>query len=361
MKKKLLFLSMYPAPYRVNIIDRYRADFDVDAYFDAYTGDERDEKWFRQGNYRVLENEADAGVFRDLDLKSYDAALVFEYSTSKGVALALRSKRKRVPYFINCDGVILQKHGNLLKDALKRFLIKGAAGCFAGGEYAKKYFLRYGADEKRIFVHGFTELEEDDILPAPLSREEKAVIRQKLGLPVDKRIAVAVGRFIGLKRYEHLIRAWKDMPRDDVLLLIGGGNMEETYNRLIQEYRLDNVILKGFEPKSSLFEYYKACDVFVHPSSYEAWGLVVNEAMACGLPVAASDRCIAGLELIKDGVNGYLAQMGDEPALCSRVSQILDSDRYHEMAANALDTIRPYTVSHMVRIQTDAIKEILTK
>lgn len=359
MKKKLLFLSMYPAPYRVDFIRRFSSEYDVDIFFETFTGDERREEWFRQGNYHVLSTEEGARRYRESDLGSYDAALIFEYSTKEGVRLVLKCRRRRLPYFINCDGVILEKHGNPVRDLLKRYLIKGAAGYFAGGANAKEYFLRLGADEKKIFIHPFSELEDGDILKEPLTDEEKASFRCEKGLPADKKIAVAVGRFIPLKRYEHLIRAWRNMPDDVVLLLIGGGRMQQNYADVVREYDIKNVIIKDFVPKESLFGYYKASDVFVHPTSYDSWGLVVNEAMACGLPAVVSDRCVAGLELIRNGKNGWLVPMGDDDLMCRRVTEVLNGGDYRRMSLCALETIRPYTMSNMVKAQMNAIKETL--
>ena len=360
MKNKLLSLSMYPAPYRVALLEYYKEEYQVDAFFETFGGDQREEEWFRKGDYHILQTEEGSRLYQQTDLHSYRAVLVFESSTTDGVKLILRCKRKKVPYVINCDGVILQPHGNFFKEALKRFLFRSAAGYLAGSEHAKQYFLNYSADEKKIFLHPFSQLEDGDILDRPLTRDEKAALRQKLGLPTDHRIAIAVGRFIPLKRYDKLIEQWKEMPEDCTLLLIGGGPEEETYRKIIKENTINNVLLHGFMQKEALFEYYKAADIFVHPTSYDVWGLVVNEAMACGLPVVISDHCVAGLELIRDRENGFLIPVGNDGEMCDRVREIFsDSALYDKMAQNVLSTIRPYTMSHMAQKQMNAIKEII--
>ena len=350
---------MYPAPYRVDLIHRFASDFEVDTFFETFGGSGRNNEWFRQGDYYVLEDKEGRRRFNNIDFSSYDAALAFEYSTKEGAKLVLNCIKHKLPYFINCDGVMLGHRSNCLKDLFKRFLIKGAVGYLAGGEYAKNYFLKFGADEKKIYIHHFSELDDNDILQTPLSPEEKASLRVKKGLPADKRIVIAVGRFIPLKRYDCLLKAWRSMPEDIVLLLIGGGSMLEEYTAIIKQYDLKNVIIKGFEKKESLFDYYKAADVFVHPTSFDAWGLVVNEAMACGLPVVVSDYCVAGLELVKNGKNGYIVPMGEDALMCERVREVLDDDDYPVLCRNALDTIRPFTIDNMARIQINAIKETL--
>ena len=150
------------------------------------------------------------------------------------------------------------------------------------------------------------------------------------------------------------------MPKGCTLLLVGGGAEEEKYRAVIRENAIENVIIEGYTPREKLFDYYKAADVFVHPTSFDVWGLVVNEAMACGLPVVVSDHCVAGLELISDGENGYRIPMGDDVQLCRRVSEITgDAGLYGKMSRNVLKTIRPYTLSNMASAQINARKEII--
>ena len=362
MKPKILVLSIYPAPYRVELIKKLSKEFEMNAFFDFSNGDQRDKEWFQQGEYFTLDTETGRKAYHQVDLKQYRLAIIYDYTTREGIKLISRSKHDRLPYIINCDGVMMEKHGSFVRDAIKRYLIKGAAGYFASGENAKQYFLQFGADESKIYIHTFSELEDNDILKSPMTVGEKVILRRRLGLPDNKKIAIAVGRFIPLKRYDKLIKAWKDIPNDYLLLLIGGGIEEENYRRIINDNDIKNVIIKDFVIKEKLFDYYKASDVFVHPTSYDVWGLVVNEAMACGLPVVVSDHCVAGLELIKNGENGYQIPMGNDKKMCERIVEILgNTELYQKMSHNVLETIRPYTMSNMAKVQIDAIKEIIEK
>lgn len=362
MKSKILVLSIYPAPYRVDLINRFSDTYDLDVFFESATGDQRDSEWFRQGKYYTLDSEAGIRAYQNINISSYGLVIVYDYASKEGIKLISRCKRHKIPYIINCDGVMMEKHGNFIRDVIKRYLIKGAAGCFASGENAKQYFLKYGADESKIFIHTFSELEDKDILKNPLSGEQKSQLREKLNLPKDNKIAIAVGRFIPLKRYDALIRVWKNMPDDYTLLLIGGGVEKDNYRKIIAENNSKNIIISEFLLKEKLFEYYKAADIFVHPTSYDVWGLVVNEAMACGLPAVVSDHCVAGLELIRNGKNGYQIPMGNDDEMCARVVEIMsDFALYQQMSQNVLETIRPYTMSNMVKVQMDAIKEIIEK
>ena len=104
----------------------------------------------------------------------------------------------------------------------------------------------------------------------------------------------------------------------------------------------------GFKKKEKLADYYKAADLLVLPTESDVWGLVINEAMACGLPIVTTDRCVAGLELVEDGVNGYLVPVDDREALAEKIRLVLSAD-YREMGVRSLEKIRPYTLENMAR------------
>lgn len=360
--QKILILSTYPAPYRLELFDSFTKDFQVDIFFETSVGDKRDERWFLQGKYYLLEEESGRDKFLEAckNLKAYSLVAFYEYSTKESRRLIAKCKREKVPYVINCDGVILPHKKNFLKDIIKRWLLSSAAAYMASGTHAKEYFLRYGADEKQIFTHTFSTLHTSDIEQMPLEREEKFDLRQKLGLPTDKKIAIAVGRFIPLKRYDYLLKEWKRIDDNCYLLLIGGGEELEKYKEIIRENGLNNVILEPFHPPVELYEYYKAADLLIHPTSYDVWGLVVNEAMAKGLPVVVSDTCVAGLELVKDGENGYTFPMGQESVAIDKLLKILNNDDLCErMAKESLKTIQNYTIENMAKTHIGIFKKVL--
>lgn len=360
--KKLLILSIYPAPYRAELFEYFFEKFNTTVFFEHSGGDARAAEWFVKGEYYLLDTKEgrEKYKFSMKHINQYNLVAVYDYSTKEGINLILKCRQKGVPFVVNSDGAMLTAHGNVVKDFLKRFLLSKASACLASGEMAKKYFLQLGVAEGKIYIHTFSTLHSEDILPSLISQHEKRVIRNKLGLPTDKKIAIAVGRFIPLKRYQELIEAWKGMPQDYLLLLIGGGEEESNYRKCIADKDINNVILEGFHPKKELFEFYKASDVFVHPTCYDVWGLVVNEAMACGLPVVVSDHCVAGLELIKNGENGYLVALGNDKEIGEKVMQVCEqSNIYESMAQAALETIRPYTIENMADTHKNVFKEIL--
>lgn len=360
--KKILMIFSYPAPYRTEIIESIIAKYDADIFFLKHVGDDRNSDWFSKGNYIFLDDTDGVNKYKRCvkRLKDYRLVVFYEFSFKEAVKLLLKCRLKKIPYILNCDGVMLFKHGNFIKDAIKRIIIKGATAYFASGEHAKNYFIKYGAKEEKIYLHNFTALHKNDILNEPVSQDEKKRLREKLSLPLNVKICIAVGRYIPLKRYDTLLRLWKVMPQENILLLIGGGPEKELYETIIRQENLSNVILQDFHPFDELLEYYRAADLFVHPTSYDVWGLVINEAMACGLPVIATDTCVAGLELIKNGENGFISHLGDDKDFIGKIQVILNDDKLRDkMALCSIETIQPFYMENMVKSQIKTIDTIV--
>lgn len=363
MREKILILSIYPAPYRFELMKELRKSLEADVYFENSGGDERNAAWFSEGDFYLLDKAEGLARYRQAEknIRQYSLAILYDYSTKESLRLIARCRVAGVPYVVNADGVMLTKHGNVFRETIKRLLIKGASGCFASGINAKNYFMRYGANEKRIYLHTFSTLHPFDVIHAPMNNQDKILLRRKLGIaPSFSKVAIAVGRFIELKRFDVLIQLWSRMPKDWCLLLVGGGSEEEKYRAIIDRNHLENVMIKGFHPKEELKEYYCASDVLVHPTSYDVWGLIINEAMACGLPIVVSDHCIAGLELVEQGKNGFVVKLYDDQALADGIIHILKDDQLRtRMGEASISKIRPYTIENMAECQTNALKEIL--
>ena len=86
---------------------------------------------------------------------------------------------------------------------------------------------------------------------------------------------------------------------------------------------LENVHFIGFKTKSELSLYYQAADCVAFPTREDIWGLITNEALAFGVPVVATDRCVSALEMIKNGKNGYIVSVGDDSALAHKIQSAL--------------------------------------
>ena len=110
--------------------------------------------------------------------------------------------------------------------------------------------------------------------------------------------------------------------------------------------------------KQELFQYYLASDIFVLPTREDVWGLVVNEAMACGLPVITTNKCGAGIELIENGVNGMIVKAGDSDSLAKGIETLLNSPNPNEQIKKAIDMCKNYTYQSMAQCCYDIFRKM---
>ncbi len=361
---KIFILSIFPAPYRVGVFKHLSKRFITKTFFEFLHNENRNSKWFigkSEFEYTLLTSEDGINEYkREIgNLSNYDFVLVYDFLTIRALKLMLKCILMKKPYVINCDGAFINK--NPIKNLIKTFFIKMAKACLASGEHAKRYYLTFGAKEENIYFHKFTSLNEDDILETIISKSEKSKIKKELGLK-DKKTAISIGQFIPRKGYDVLISAWKDIDPNYELIIIGGGEKEEEYIKQISENNLTNITLIGFKSKEEIVKYYKACDLFVLPTREDVWGLVINEAMAFGIPIITTDNCVAGLELIKDGINGYIVPVEDTEILAEKINKILADEKLCEdMGRKNLEIIKPYTIENIAQSHIELFEQIFNK
>lgn len=171
---------------------------------------------------------------------------------------------------------------------------------------------------------------------------DREAVRRSFGIPLDAKILVSVGELRELKNHKTILHAMGRLTRDDLYyIIVGSGAYREELEHCAKELYLSNrVRLPGF--CTNVFEIVKACDIFCFPSLREGLPSALIEAMACGMPVLASD--IRGSrDLITPGVGGYLYAPHDtdgfadgikrlcaDPALCARMGNenLLRAKRY---------------------------------
>ncbi len=365
--RKLLIVSDVSAPYRIEVFKRLSEAFDVTVFFNRSREQSRDPSWYvpssRCFEFYVL-NNAEALEKYEAALKvidDFDAVLCYDPWAKRSRALQRLCMCKRVPYILNADGA-LSINTSLIKKTVKTFYVKRAALCFAGCKRAEEYFLTYGAKKNKVVRHPFTSLSEGAILHEPLSVEEKKKYKQRLGIDPDAKVVLAVGQFIYRKGFDLLLKAWRKISEDTHLFIVGGGPLQSEYEHQVREDELKNAHIEGFKTSDELALYYLAADVFVMPTREDIWGLVVNEALSKAVPVISSDMCTAGIELIEDGVNGFVYHVHDTDKLAEYIDSVaVCSSEYDEMRRKALIAVKERTYENVVSAHISALDGILEK
>lgn len=360
---RVLFLTNIPAPYRVDFFNELGKLCELTVLFERRSANDRNKDWisdeavnfkpvFLEGIKVGHDSSFCASVLQWLKKNRFDIFVIGGYSTPTGMLAIEYLRLHHIPFFLNFDGGFI-KDDKLIMAAIKEHFIGSATWWLSTGNETNRYLEHYGAKNDRIFIYPFTSIKSFELYPNIASESEKISLRQELGIS-GNRVALSVGQFIYRKGFDVLIRAWKCVPQSINLLIIGGGPEEEKFFVLISEEGLVNVHLIGFKKKDELRKYYRAADLFVLPTREDIWGLVVNEAMACGLPVISTDKCVAALELVKDSENGYIVPVDDEATLANRISRIfLGEDMLRSMANKSLERIKLYTIENMAQVHYD--------
>ena len=207
------------------------------------------------------------------------------------------------------------------REAVKRRIVALHGSAFVAGTRQRDYLVSLGmaADCVRL---GFDVVDNEHFAHgADLARRNAVAERARLGLP--ERYFLAVCRFVPEKNLLRLIEGYGQYRRrargdgDGAwrLVIVGDGPLRQEASQLIGARGLaDDVSLVGFRQYAELPAYYGLAGAFVHASTMEPWGLVVNEAMAAGLPVIVSERCGCVEDLVT-GRNGYRFDPSDAEGL----------------------------------------------
>ena len=255
--------------------------------------------------------------------------------------------RREIPMVVMSESARQDEPRTWWKETVKRRVVNLYSAALVGGQRHVEYLGELGMPRERIFT-GY------DVIDNSYFRQKtdevggrKSEIRKKYQLPENYFLASA--RFIEKKNLPRLIEAYAKYRRKSEvgrqksevgngnapwdLVLLGDGPLKADLCRLISDLWLDaHVHLPGFKPYDELPVYYALAKAFVHPSTTEQWGLVVNEAIASRLPVIVSNHCGCVPELVNG--NGFTFDPFDEHELATRLLQMttLSNDERNQLA-----------------------------
>lgn len=352
---KILFITTVPSPYRVDFFNELGSKCNLTVLFERRNEIYRHSDWMGT-NYEKFKayfikkltiniNNKKVLITQYIKKEKFDFVIIGVYSSKVQMLIQDYLILKKIPYIISSDGGLI-KEDNFLKKMIKVHYIKNAEAWLSTGRETSNYLKYYGANTENIHLYPFTSIKNLDIIEKSLSYEEKKLLKKKLNINEEK-VIVSVGRFIYGKGFDLLIKACENL-NDDIAVIIIGGQITEEYKSLINKCRFKNFYFLDHMNKDELKNYYKLSDLFVLPTRYDVWGLVINEAMACGLPIITTNKCNAGLTLIKNKINGYIVESEDHKQLKNRIFEILNNNELRQnMAKQNINDIKNYTIEKM--------------
>ena len=368
---KVMFCTNLPSPYRVDFFNELGRYCDLTVCYERQSSTERDDNWVGDRALRYKEVYLDltlvgpdrsrGGALQEYISKySFDILLLTNYISPAVMRAIMYCKWKKIPYWIEYDGGF-NKKDSFIKRQLKRFLLCGAQKHLTTCDEHIEYLKSLGIPWERIRKYPFSSVFQDEILRRPLSESEKNNKKKELRI-TEPRMVISVGRFNYQngkgKGFDNLFRVAEKIDQETGFYIIGDEPTEEFVNWKKQK-GLEHIHFIPFKKKRDLFEYYQAADIMVLLTRGDTWGLVVNEAMACGLPVVTTERCMAGVEMIQDGKNGRIVFSETYEEALKAVGEILDSNRLGmQMAKESLATAKKYTIEEMAKAHKRFFEEI---
>jgi len=367
---KVFYYCNFPSPYYIGFLNELGKLCELTAVFERGYSSERDPSWkeFSAPSIKNLvilhgiHTKADMAfcpqITRYLRKEKYDAYILHDPASPTGMWLIWYMKLHKIPFILQSEGGFPGDGKTGIKEKYKRALMSGAQLYLSTMSIEREYFLAYGAEPEKVIRYPFASFYQTDILTKPKTYEEKMKLKKELFIK-EKKVIISVGRIIPSKAYDILIEAVKDSDKNVGIYIISGPATPELQS-LLDKYKLTNVHFVDFMPKDRLWKYYQMADFLALPTRSDTWGLFVNEAMANGLPVITTKMCVAGLELIEDGVNGYLIDVDDVEDLKCKIRLLIEDNGLCQiMAHNNIEKIHWYSFEEQAKVTNDALVSLL--
>lgn len=277
------------------------------------------------------------GLYKIIQKEKFDAFMIIGWNYKSALQAVIACKKNGIPVFMRGDSH-LKSNRSLLKKTVKylpyRILLPRVNHLYVG-KLNREYLVHYGVPDKKLF---FVPHCVDNDYFYNKSRQcirmgKNLELRNKFNIPEEAVTILFVGKLIDKKRPYDLIEAYgsivKKHPGINIhILIVGDGPLKSKMEERSRNIN-DKIHFAGFINQSELPCYYSASDLIILPSEGETWGLVVNEAMSCGLPAMVSDRVGCAPDLIDSKKTGFIFEKGNTDSLKNSIL-----DFYHTIQKN---------------------------
>lgn len=257
---------------------------------------------------------------------NFDAVLTMGWHLKSLVQGIVAAKRHNIPVLVRGDSQLGAQKSRLkrvLKAMSYPLLLRVFDRVTYVGERSKEYYRAYGYPESRMFFS--PHCIDTAFFSARATDEARANLRRELGVAEGAFLLLFAGKLVPFKRPLDLVEAAAICRRRGIpaeVVVAGSGELAEGLREAARTAATPLHML-GFRNQSQMPAAYAASDVLVLPSEgRETWGLVGNEALACGRPVVVSNACGCGPDLAADGHVGRVFQMGDVEAMADALASL---------------------------------------
>jgi len=363
VKSKLVIITEIIAPYRIPVFNALarRCEVDLHVIFLA-ENDPSVRRWhvykeeiefshqvlpswrWRLGKHNLLLNR---GLSSALTRSKPDVLLCGGYNYLACWQAALWAKARQVPFLLWSESTaadIRNKYAPV--ELLKSRFLSFCKGFVVPGIASANYLKDWGIPEHRIFTAPNAVDTERFSKLADEARPKQRTLPIELALP--QRYFLYVGRLIRAKGVFDLLDAYAQIDekvRAQVgLVFVGDGNDRSDLMRRAARIKSGNIHFAGFVHRDGLAQFYTRGEALILPTHSDPWGLVVNEAMSCALPIIATDVAGCVPDLVQNAWNGFVVPPRDAGALArSMMCLAVDPSLLKDMGARSRERIRAYS------------------
>lgn len=263
------------------------------------------------------------------DLKP-DVLVISGWGSPESFAGIAWAKRNGVPVVVMAESQAYDASRKWPTELIKSRFVRLCDAALVGGPTHADYMVRLGMGVEQVFL-GYDAIDNDHFeRRAAAARSDAAARRFAIGLP--ERYLLASGRFMAKKNFPRLIRCYAAAVASvggntPDLVILGEGAERPIIEASAEATGLrERIHLPGFRGYNVLPDYYGLSEGFVHIALVEQWGLVINEAMAAGVPVVASSMAGATAALMEDSMTGYIVAPDDDRAIEIALGKIMSAE-----------------------------------
>jgi glycosyltransferase involved in cell wall biosynthesis len=270
----------------------------------------------------------------------------------------IRYFHKKIPVFFRGDSTILNENGIIKKIARRIFLrwvYHYIDYALYVGSNNKKYFQANGLKEKQLIFAPHA-IDNKRFAGPDLTYATAAVEwRAKLGIKKDDLAIIFAAKIEPIKNPFILLEIAKNVKDENLkIIIVGNGILEKDLKSAASSDK--RIVFIDFQNQRQMPVIYRLGDIFILPSLSETWGLAVNEAMACGLPVMISKNVGCGSDLVKNNENGLIFDSKALNILVSFINNLLrEQSLAKKMGQNSKKIINGFSFTHIVEAIENSI------
>ncbi|MGA8538885.1 MAG: glycosyltransferase family 4 protein [Terriglobales bacterium] len=363
MSRRLAVFTEIIAPYRIPVFNALarHAGLNLHVIFLAET-DETIRQWrvykddicfsyqvlpswrWRAGSSTLLVNR---GLWPALNRFGPEVIICGGYNYAASWEALLWARRHGVKFILWSESNRQDaRTGRAWVESLKAYFVRRCDGFVAPGKSSFEYMESLGSPAARIFTAPNAVDNEYFAAEAQNVREHAQEFRDRLKLPT--RFILFAGRLVAEKGVFDLLDAYAKLEsclRSEVgLVFAGDGIAKAALEQRTKRISPGTVCFPGFAHREDLAGLYALAEALILPTHSDPWGLVVNEAMACGLPIIVSSVAGCTADLVEDGWNGYVVPPEEPEKLSLAINSIVQNrELMRQMSARSLQRIVNYS------------------